>query len=70
VLIRGLIIKEVMMQILNLLYKFIKRVEGQTLTEYAILGLLILLAVIAVVTFFGQTLSALIDNFVTAAFGE
>jgi Flp pilus assembly pilin Flp len=57
------------MNILNHLYKFIKQSEGQTLTEYALLGLLILLVVIGVLTLLGDTLSALIGNFITAAFG-
>lgn len=57
------------MHILNYLSKFIKRTKGQTLTEYAILGLLILLVVIVVLTLLGETLSALYDNFITTAFG-
>lgn len=57
------------MHILNYLFIFIKRKEGQTLTEYGILGLLILLVVIVVLSILGDTLSALYNNFITTAFG-
>lgn len=57
------------MHILNYLSRFFKREEGQTLTEYGILVLLILLVVILVLSLLGNTLSALYNNFITTAFG-
>ena len=57
------------MKIINLLNRFLRDPEGQTLTEYAIIGLLVLLAVIVVLTILGESLSALFENFITTAFG-
>jgi Flp pilus assembly pilin Flp len=58
-----------MMQILNHLSKFIKQVEGQSTTEYGILLILILFALVVALSIFANTLSALYNDFVTTAFG-